>query len=117
MIRNSVLPDFQKTVVEDTRGTAIDHLGRGLLEAHARDEAGFEDEGGHKQMWFAARDVAFENPVTDDMTQQMLERMGIVPAGGKPLTPEEMRAAAETMRRFPDLDLTLEMMIRRMVGL
>ena len=35
----------------------------GLYEAHARDEAGFEDEGGHKQMWFAARDIAFENPV------------------------------------------------------
>ena len=33
---------------------------QGLFEAHARDEAGWEDEGGHKQMWFAARDIAFE---------------------------------------------------------
>ena len=68
-------------------------------------------------MWFAARDVAFEHPVTDDMTQLMLERMGIVAPGGKPPTPEEMRRAAEAMRRFPDLDLSLEMMLRRMVGL
>ena len=30
------------------------HLHRGLFEAHARDEAGFEAEAGHKQMWFAA---------------------------------------------------------------
>jgi hypothetical protein len=28
-----------------------------------------------------------------------------------------MRAAAEAMRKFPDLDLSLEMMVRRMVGL
>ena len=31
-------------------------------------------------MWFAARDVAFEHPVTEDMTQTMLARMGIVRA-------------------------------------
>ena len=49
-------------------GTAIDHLDRGLFEAHARDEAGFEDEAGHDRMWFVARDIAFENPVTDDET-------------------------------------------------
>ena len=68
-------------------------------------------------MWFAARDIAFESPVTEDMTQTMLVRMGIVPADGKPPTPEEIRRNAEAMRRFPDLDLSLEMMVRRMVGL
>lgn len=39
-------------------GTAIDHLGKGLFEAHGRDEAGWEQEAGHKDMWFAARDIA-----------------------------------------------------------
>ena len=47
----------------------------------------------------------------------MLERMGIAPAGGKPPTPEEARRNAEAMRRFPDIDLSLEMMLRRMIGL
>src|SRR4051812_48551287 len=117
LIRAVQVADMQSHFDESIKGTALAHLQSGLFEAHARDEAGFEDEGGHKQMWFAARDVAFEHPVTDDMTQQMLERMGIVRAGGKPLSPKEMRAAAEAIRRFPDLDLTLEMMIRRMVGL
>ena len=28
-----------------------------------------------------------------------------------------MRKAAEALRRFPDLDLTFEMMLRRMIGL
>jgi hypothetical protein len=102
---------------ESIAGTAIAHLQSGLFEAHARDEAGWEDEGGHKQMWFAARDIAFEDPVSDDMTQLMLERMGIVAPGGKPPTPEEVRRNAEAMRRFPDIDLSLEMMLRRMVGL
>jgi hypothetical protein len=118
MIRAVKVDDLQAHFDEPITGTAIAHLQHGLYEAHARDEAGWEDEGGHKQMWFAARDVAFEHPVSDDMTQTMLERMGIVSApGGKPPTPEEVRRNAEAMRRFPDLDLSLEMMLRRMIGL
>jgi hypothetical protein len=117
MIRAVQVDDLQSHFDEPIAGTALAHLQRGLFEAHARDEAGWEDEGGHKQMWFAARDIAFEAPVSDDMTQTMLERMGIVQAGGTPPTPEEARRAAEQVRRFPDIDLSLEMMIRRMVGL
>jgi hypothetical protein len=117
MIRAVHVDDLQSHFDESVAGTAIAHLEHGLFEAHARDEAGWEDEGGHKQMWFAARDIAFEDPVSDDMTQTMLERMGIVQPGGSPPTPEEARRAAEAIRRFPDIDLSLEMMIRRMVGL
>ena len=43
-------------------GTALAHLGGGLFEAHARDEAGYRDEGGHKQMWEAARDLGLAKP-------------------------------------------------------
>jgi hypothetical protein len=117
MIRAVRVDDLQAHFDEPIAGTAIAHLQQGLFEAHARDEAGWDDEGGHKQMWFAARDIAFDDPASDDMTQTMLERMGIVQPGGKPATPEEMRRAAEAIRRFPDLDLSLEMMLRRMVGL
>jgi hypothetical protein len=117
LIRAVQIEDMQQHFDDSIKGTATEHLARGLFEAQARDEAGWEEEGGHKQMWFAARDIAFENPMTEDMTQQMLIRMGIVPADGKPLTPEEMRKAAEALRKFPALDLTLEMMLRRMVGL
>ena len=117
MIRAVTVENMQSHFDESIAGAAIAHLQSGLFEAHARDEAGWEEEGGHKQMWFAARDVAFENPVTDDMTQTMLVRMGILPADGKTPSPEQLRAAAEAMRRFPDLDLSLEMMLRRMVGL
>src|SRR5829696_9477162 len=76
MIRHSPIPDLSRCFDEDIRGTAMAHLGGGLYEAHARDEAGFEDEGGHKDMWFAARDVAFERPVDDDQVMEMLQRMG-----------------------------------------
>ncbi len=117
LIRGVHVENMQRHFDESIEGTAIAHLERGLFEAHARDEAGWEEEAGHKQMWFAARDIAFENPVSDDMTQTMLERMGIVAVGGKPPTPEEARRNAEAMRRFPDIDLSLEMMVRRMVGL
>jgi hypothetical protein len=117
MIRAVTVENMQRHFAESIDGTAIAHLQRGLFEAHARDEAGWEQEAGHRQMWFTARDIAFENPVTEDMTQAMLVRMGIVPADGKPPTPEEIRKNAEALRRFPDIDLSLEMMVRRMVGL
>ncbi len=117
MIRAVVVEDMQRHFDESIEGTAIAHLQCGLFEAHARDEAGWEEEAGHKQMWFAARDIGFENPVTEDMTQTMLVRMGIVPADGRPPSPEEVRRNAEALRRFPQIDLSLEMMVRRMVGL
>jgi hypothetical protein len=103
---------------EEIDGTAMTHLDRGLYEAHARDEAGFEDEGGHKQMWFAARDVAFENPVTEDETQRMLERMGIVDPGSGTVDLKAMRAAAMANRVLPDdIDFDLESLIERMTRL
>jgi hypothetical protein len=117
MIRGVSVENLQQHFVESIDGTALYHLQQGLFEAHARDEAGFGEEAGHDHMWFAARDIAFEHPVSEDMTQTMLIRMGIVPADGKPLTPEEIRRNAESVRRFPDIDLSLEMMVRRMVGL
>jgi hypothetical protein len=117
LIRAVNVENMQRNFAESIDGTAIAHLQRGLFEAHARDEAGWEEEAGHKQMWFAARDIAFEHPVSEDMTQTMLERMGIVSAGGSPPTAEEARRNAEAMRVFPDIDLSLEMMVRRMVGL
>src|SRR6476469_9786168 len=118
LIRHSVIPDLPRLFTEEIEGTAMTHLDRGLYEAHARDEAGFEDEGGHKQMWFAARDVAFENPVTADETQRMLERMGIVNPGSGTVDLKAMRAAAMANRVLPDdIDFDLESLIERMTRL
>ena len=73
--------DMQPHFAEDIRGTGIDHLGRGLFEAHGRDEAGWEEEAGHKDMWFAARDIAFEQPTAKIDVDAMLERMGFGQSG------------------------------------
>jgi hypothetical protein len=54
-IREVQVPDLNSEVKESVAGTALAHLGQGLFEAHARDEAGHRDQGGHKQMWEAAR--------------------------------------------------------------
>src|SRR3954447_456955 len=118
LIRNSVVPDLQRAFCEDVDGTAMAHLQRGLYEAHARDEAGHGDEAGHNQMWFAARDIAFENPVTDDETQRMLLRMGVAgSAGGQPDL-AALRAAAMANRVLPDdIDFDLESLIERMTRL
>jgi hypothetical protein len=108
MIRYSPIPDLQRCFVEDVRGTATWHLGRGLYEAHARDEAGYKNEGGHKQMWFAARDIAFEHPLTEDQTQVMMDRLfGYGGAAGP--------SSAESL--FPEVDQSLELLIASMARL
>jgi hypothetical protein len=97
MIREVEVPDLDALIVEPFEGTALAHLRSGLFEAHARDESGYRDEGGHKQMWEAARDVALENPkIPGDVLMRLMGRRG---RGQRP------KAA------FPQLDPKLERML------
>jgi hypothetical protein len=102
--------DLQRHFVEDIRGTATDHLGRGLFEAHGRDEAGWgeaagEPIAGHRDMWFAARDIAFDRSCDDIDVSAMLERMGIGQNAGSPKE-----------RRLPnDICAELEVMVTLMI--
>jgi hypothetical protein len=113
MIRFLAPSDMQRFFDDDITGTATAHLGNGLVEAHARDEAGWEDEAGHDRMWYAVRDIAFENPVTQNETQEMLKRMGIpVGAGADPAAAQQRFL---DRRMFTDLDLGLEMLISTML--
>jgi len=118
MLRLLPVPDFKATFDEDITGTAIAHIGTGLFEAHARDESGFEDEAGHNLMWFAARDIAFENPVTDDQTSRMLARMGIDNSPKTDADIARIREQAIAARTLPDsIDFMAEMVVGRMIGL
>jgi hypothetical protein len=117
MIRYANVGDLQSRFDDSIAGTALAHLDGGLFEAHARDEAGFGDEAGHKQMWFAARDVAFEHPVTEDETARMLERMGLSGGGRTVPDPQKIRRQMEEAHVFADLDLDFEMMIQRMINI
>ncbi|MCC5950702.1 MAG: hypothetical protein JJU45_01260 [Acidimicrobiia bacterium] len=108
MLRLLPIPEWQRLFVEDIDSTAIAHLGSGLFEAHARDEAGHDDIAGHDQMWFIARDIAFESPVTADETERMLERMGL----------DGSRKRAEEPRLLPDdIDHMSELVVLQMIGL
>jgi hypothetical protein len=113
MIRFLAPPDMQRHFVEDIAGTATAHLSRGLVEAHARDEAGWGDEAGHDRMWYAVRDVAFENPVTQDETAEMMRRLGIPVGAGA--DPEAAQRRFLDRRVFTDLDLGLELLISTML--
>jgi hypothetical protein len=76
-IRDLPLPPLSRFIREDVSGTALAHLGEGLFEAHARDEAGWGEEGGHKQMWEAARDLALSKPkVPGDILMAIMGRRG-----------------------------------------
>jgi len=97
--------NMQRHFVEDIKGSAIDHLGRGLFEAHGRDEAGWEEEAGHKDMWFAARDVAFPGQAPDIDIEAMLARMGFGQNG-----------PGATERLLPDdIDMNLELIANLML--
>jgi hypothetical protein len=100
--------DLQPLFEEDVRGTAIAHLDLGLFEAHGRDEAGWSEEAGHRDMWFAARDIAFESPTAKVDVDAMLARMGFGQGGaGDPFAVE---------RLLPDdVDLNLELVAMLMI--
>ena len=99
---------MQQHFQEDIRGTAIDHLGKGLFEAHGRDEAGWEEEAGHKDMWFAARDVAFEGATANIDIDAMLARMGFGQPGSA--------GGVEPGRALPDdIDVNLELIANLMI--
>ena len=101
IIRDVEVPDLRAAFREPVDGTALAHLEGALFEAHARDESGYRDEGGHKQMWEAARDLAFENPrIPGDVLMRMMGRRG--------------RAGKRT-RAFPQIDEKLEQMLATMV--
>jgi hypothetical protein len=100
IIRDVEVPDLDALVVEPLAGTALAHLRGALFEAHARDESGYRDEGGHKQMWEAARDLAFERPkIPGDVLMRMLGRG---------------RRDARRERRFPQIDEKLEALVSTM---
>src|SRR5690349_17759629 len=119
MLRLLPQPDLQPNFVDSIAGTATDHIRKGLFEAHARDEAGFEDEAGHDKMWFAARDIAFGNPVSVADTAAIMARMGIgQPPGSPPPDLAKLRAEAMANRILPDdIDFGLESMLNRMISL
>lgn len=100
-IREVRVPDFSAEVKESIEGTAVAHLANGLFEAHARDEAGHRAEGGHKQMWEAARDLGLAKPhVPGDVLLRLM-------TGG---------AVGERVRMFPGLSERMEGMIVMMAN-
>lgn len=101
-IRDLPVPDFKSEIREDITGTALAHLGGGLFEAHARDEAGHRDQGGHKQMWEAARDIGLDKPkIPGDVLMRLM-------SGGGP--------RGEVHRLYPQLSAHMEGMITSMAA-
>lgn len=101
IIRDVKVPDLAQAIVEPVSGTALAHLQQGLFEAHARDEAGYRDQGGHKQMWEAARDLAFENPkVPPDVLMRLMggsRKRGPKKERGFPMISEDLERMLGTM--------------------
>ncbi|MGI9603867.1 MAG: hypothetical protein ACR2QE_18430 [Acidimicrobiales bacterium] len=61
LLAEMTFPELAPFIIEDISEMAIGHLNKGLLLAHGIDEGGEPDLGigGHDEMWFVARDLAF----------------------------------------------------------
>jgi hypothetical protein len=104
IIRDVRVPTLDELLVEPMEGTALAHLREGLFEAHARDEASWGEQRGHKQMWEAARDLAFENPkIPPDVLMRIM-------GGGA----GRRNRGRKRKRLFPQVDEKLESMIATM---
>jgi len=120
MLRMLPIPNWDDTLVESIEGTAIAHLDKGLIEAHARDEAGHKKEGGHNFMWFTARDLALDNPeVPKDLMQQMMGGRGEGPGEGMtsifkpdPLLPDVLAMQLNMFSNVLVIEIYAEMMFR-----
>lgn len=96
-------PSFEGILLDDLAQMTTGHL-KPLFEAHGADEGGIPAQGigGHDQMWFAARDLAFGK-----------ERYPLPPTGPGPRRP----GAGEGARWLPDLPDAHAQMLRMLMGL
>lgn len=106
MIRELPVPPLKSFVREDIAGTTLAHLSGGLFEAHARDEAGWSEEGGHRQMWDAARDAALSDPaISPEIYASLIQRRG---SGQPPRLFAELGEPVERLMRFMANVLAIE---------
>ena len=110
-IRAMPRPQLQPLFAESIAGTCLDHLYRGLLDAHGNDEAGCHPEAGHDGMWYAIRDAALGNPT---VTPDMFENLPIAPPPGYvgPAKPSPEAIGVRSMElKFPTLDPMFEVLL------
>lgn len=110
-IRAMPRPELQPLFADSLEGTCLDHLYRGLLEAHGNDESGRGDEIGHDGMWYALRDAALGNPA---ITPDMFENLPIAPppgySGPAKASPEAI-GSRQMQLLFPTVDPMFEVLL------
>lgn len=109
--------ELQDYFRESIQSTALQHLHRGLFEAHGYDEAGRGNEKGHDAMWYEIRDAALRSP---KVTQDMFENLPIAPPPGytgpaKPAA-EAIQVSDITNQIYPGkLDFMFEVLLTAMM--
>jgi hypothetical protein len=101
LLADITFPDLSEVVVEDISEMAIGHLNEGLLVAHGLDEGGQPELGigGHDEMWFVARDLAFGEGAHPDVE------------------PPESIARDDDQRRIPELRGNIEGLVSFLANL
>ena len=101
LLADITFPELQDVIVEDISEMAIGHLNEGLLVAHGLDEGGEPERGigGHDEMWFVARDLAFGPDAYGDVD------------------PPESIARPDDERRIPELRGDIEGLVSFLANL
>jgi hypothetical protein len=111
LLADVTFPELQPVIVEDISEMAIGHINNGLLVAHGLDEGGLPDEGigGHDEMWFAARDLAFGANAYPDVDPP--ESIGREDGGGRriPELPPEIEGLVSFLANLLIIEFRAEL--------
>ncbi|HUW04158.1 MAG TPA: hypothetical protein VMW08_17520 [Acidimicrobiales bacterium] len=111
LLADITFPELQPVIVEDISEMAIGHLNKGLLVAHGLDEGGQPDKGigGHDEMWFAARDLAFGPDAHPDV--EPMDNIGREDAGERriPELPPEIEGLVSFLANLLIIEFRAEL--------
>jgi hypothetical protein len=113
LLRYVAVANLEDYFDDDISQMATGHLNKGLIEAHARDESGFENEVGHSRMWPLVRDLLFENPLNRSEVVDFLKKVNLI----QDPTATNMPPIAQSFEQLiPEIDPSLETLIRRLMS-
>lgn len=114
LLRYVAVESIESYFDQDISELAVGHLNKGLIEAHARDESGFEEQAGHSKMWPLIRDLLFDQPLRFQDVNDFLKKVNLIQDEKGLQLPQNFAINYEPL--VPQIDPSLEILIRRLIS-